>query len=77
MYAMNAKLIHLTDENQLHIGHSELLTALEKCNQYGDIFIQDRQGDIFKIHSVQQDDLLNTVLVIEPAFDPDDLDWKE
>ena len=57
---MNKRLIHLTDETELHIGYTEFMEALENC----------------KIHSIQQDDKFNTILVIEPEYVPEE-NWEE
>ena len=51
---MNVKLIHLTDETELHIGYTEFMEALENCHEYGDIIVQDKQGKNYKIHSIQK-----------------------
>lgn len=78
---MNKRLMHLTDENELHISYNDFMEALEKCHEYGDVLVQDKQGTNFKIHSIQQDDKLNTILVIEPEYAPEDEDededWEE
>ena len=74
---MNKRLIHLTDETELHIGYTEFMEALENCHEYGDIIVQDKQGKNYKIHSIQKNDKLNTILVIEPEYAPEDEDWEE
>ena len=76
MSIMNKRLIHLTDETELHIGYTEFMEALENCHEYGDIIVQDKQGTNFKIHSIQQDDKFNTILVIEPEYVPEE-NWEE
>jgi hypothetical protein len=55
------------------------MEALEKCHEYGDIIVQDKQGKNYKIHSIQKNDKLNTILVIEPEYAPEDEDedWEE
>jgi hypothetical protein len=32
---------------------------------------------MFKIHSIQKNDKLNTILVIEPEYSPEDEGWEE
>lgn len=73
---MNKRLMHLTDENELHISYNDFMEALEKCHEYGDVLVQDKQGINFKIHSIQQDDKFNTILVIEPEYVPEE-NWEE
>ena len=73
---MNKRLIHLTDENELHISYTYFMEALEKCHEYGDVLVQDKQGTNFKIHSIQQDDNFNTILVIEPEYVSEE-NWEE
>ena len=73
---MNKRLIHLTDENELHISYTNFMEALEKCHEYGDVLVQDKQGTNFKIHSIQQDDNFNTILVIEPEYVSEE-NWEE
>jgi hypothetical protein len=73
---MENRLIYLTDENELHISYTDLILALNKSNESGDIIVQDKQGKNYKIHSIQNNKL-NTILVIEPEYDPENIDWEE
>ena len=73
---MNKRLMHLTDEIELHISYTDFMEALQKCHEYGDVLVQDKQGINFKIHSIQQDDKFNTILVIEPEYVPEE-NWEE
>lgn len=79
MYAMNIRLRHLTDETVLHISYTDFMETLENCHEFGKIIIQDKQGKNYKIHSIQEDENLNTILVFEPEFTPEDEDedWEE
>jgi disulfide oxidoreductase YuzD len=52
------------------------MEALENCHEYGDIIVQDKQGTNFKIHSIQQDDKFNTILVIESEYVSEE-NWEE
>jgi len=77
---MENKLIHLTNELDLHISMVDFFETLEKCHEYGKVIVQDKQGQSYKIHSVQEDDNLNTILMIVPEYNPDedeDDDWEE
>ena len=76
MSIMNKRLMHLTDEIELHISYTDFMEALQKCHEYGDVLVQDKQGINFKIHSIQQDDKFNTILVIEPEYVPEE-NWEE
>jgi hypothetical protein len=56
----------------------DFFETLEKCHEYGKVIVQDKQGQNYKIHSVQEDDNLNTILMIVPEYNPDeDEDWEE
>ena len=74
---MSIRLRHLTDETVLHISYTDFMETLENCHEYGKIIVQDKQGKNYKIHSIQEDEKFNTVLVIESEFAPDDEDWEE
>jgi hypothetical protein len=73
---MENRLIHLTDETDLHISYTDFMLALNKSHECGDIVVQDKQGKNYKIHSIQNNKL-NTILVIEPEYDPENTDWEE
>ena len=76
-YPMENRLVHLTDETELHISYTDFMLALNVCHVGGDIVVQDKQGKNYKIHSVQKDNKFNTILVIEPEYDSESTNWEE
>jgi hypothetical protein len=69
--------MHLTNENDNHIGYTDFMETLERCHEFGEIIVQDKQGCNYKIHSIQQDEKHNTILVIEPEYNQEDSDYEE